>query len=58
MEHNFPIPVLNNKQRCPYLSLHLECHVGGNANVECFKPDFHGNCHFKKRAERRYEEKK
>jgi hypothetical protein len=56
-ERSFPLPVLRNKQRCPYVSLYLDCHVGGDADVDCFRPEFHEGCHHRKKAERRYDEK-
>ena len=54
MEHNFPIPVLQNKQRCHYVSIHLNCNVGGFGTIECFKPEFHADCRFRKKADDRY----
>lgn len=57
MDRSFPIPILSNKQRCPHMSLHLNCNVGGYATANCFHPSYHNECNFRQKAERRYESK-
>jgi hypothetical protein len=52
MERSFPIPIMRNKERCPHLSLHMDCHAGGSATADCFHPHFHKACPYRKRAER------
>ena len=35
------------KNKCPYLHLHLECMVGGEAHIGCLDPKFHSECPYK-----------
>lgn len=58
VDRMFPIPVLRNKNRCPHLSIHLECNAGGFGHANCFHHDYHSNCHYRQKAERKYQDEK